>query len=267
MRLDYGTMISPDPVRLTVGTIRKPLLSRISEIGFEQFGLLENFLTLTPKDYYTKYVKEQPEYWTSMSDDQKNSMTIFQAIAMDHTLQMFYLDLFRFFFEEPVDYSAGLFVILNSGTEIREHMNPDDILCIVNEDMFHQIISILKQVCGMKVDDLELDHIPDKLFKNAKAKALYEKMQKAKKDEAEVKERNPNFSLPNIISAIVARHPSINYTNIWQLTVYQVLDLFNRMRNGAFYDIDQTRVSVWGDEKNTFKPESWYQNEYDKKES
>ena len=111
MRLDYGTMISPDPVRLTVGTIRKPLLSRISEIGFEQFGLLENFLTLTPKDYYTKYVKEQPEYWTLMSDDQKNSMTIFQAIAMDHTLQMFYLDLFRFFFEEPVfaiNYSFNL---------------------------------------------------------------------------------------------------------------------------------------------------------------
>ena len=74
-----------------------------------------------------------------------------------------------------------------------------------------------------------------------------------------------NYTLPNVISKICARHPSINYTNVWELTIYELLDNFNSMRAGTIYDIDQTRVSVWGDEHNTFKLDSWYKNEYDKK--
>jgi hypothetical protein len=30
------------------------------------------------------------------------------------------------------------------------------------------------------------------------------------------------------------------------------------------FDIDSTRVSVWGDEKKTFNAALWYKNNYDK---
>lgn len=266
MKLDYGTMISPYPIQLTVGTIKKPRIDDVERIGFDEFGLIEGFLTLQPTDYYAKNKDETERAWDSLSDEEKESLSMFNAIALDNTLQQFYLNVFRFFFKEPVTYASGFFIILKDGTEI-ESAKDQDVLAVINESLFVQLLSIFKQICGIKIDDEEFDQIPDNMFKNAKAKALYEKMQKNKRKAEQNKEQNLDYSLPNIISSVVARHPSINYLNVGGLTVYQLLDLFNRMRSGMFYDIDQTRVSVWGDEKNTFKPEGWYKNEYDKKDS
>ena len=45
------------------------------------------------------------------------------------------------------------------------------------------------------------------------------------------------------------------------------MDAFNRLQRNTMYDIDSTRVSVWGDEKKTFDVSLWYKNEYDKKKS
>lgn len=266
MKLDYGTMISAYPLHLTVGTIKKPRIDDIERIGFDEFGLLEGFLTIKPKDYYAKNKGEPVSFWDSLSDEEKESLPMFKAIEQDQTLQFFYLKVFRFFFEEPVDYASGFFIILKNGTELDGDVGQDDILAVINENQFYQLLTIFKQLCGIKVDD-DMTNIPDSMFKNAKAKALYEKMQKNQSKIEANKAPDLNYSLPNIISSVVARHPSINYINVGQLTVYQLLDLFNRMRSGMWYDIDQTRVSVWGDEKNTFKPEGWYKNEYDKKDS
>lgn len=267
MKLDYGTMISSYPIRLTVGTVKKPTIDDVERIGFDEFGLIEGFLSLNPKNYYAKNKDENIEYWDSLSEAEKESLSIFQAIEHDITLQHFYLNVFRFFFEEPVDYASGFFIILKDGTEINDRINQEDILSVINETQFVQLLSIFKQICGIKISDDEFNNIPDSMFKNAKAKELYERMQKNKVIVEENVEKDLNYSLPNIISSVVARHSSINYLNVGRLTVYQLLDLFNRMRSGMFYDIDQTRVSVWGDEKNTFKPDGWYKNEYDKKDS
>lgn len=266
MKLDYGTMISPYPIRLTVGTIKKPHIDDIEQIGFDEFGLIEGFLSLKPKDYYAKNKDNNAQFWDSLSDNEKESLSMFKAIESDITLQHFYLNVFRFFFEEPVDYASGFFIILKQGTEINDQLKQDDILAVINEVQFYQLLTIFKQICGIKIEE-DLSNIPDSMFKNAKAKALYERMQKDQKKIEGNKPVDLNYSIPNIISSVVARHPSINYLNVGQLTVYQLLDLFNRMRSGMWYDIDQTRVSVWGDEKNTFKPDGWYKNEYDKKDS
>ena len=268
MRLDYGTMISPYPIRLTIGTVRKPKLRDIAspDMGFDQFRFLESLLSISPKEYYEAYkAVDSGNIWDKLSDDEKESMSMFQAIEKDENLQQIFLILFQFFFEEPVDYHSGFFIILKPGTVIRDNMTPDDIVGVIDEKLFRQVLSILKQICGMKVDDEEFEYIPDHLFKNARARALYERMKKNKIQERSQSDDYLNYTLPNIISKVCARHASINYTNVWELTVYELLDNFNAMRTNAIYDIDQTRVSVWGDENNTLKLDSWYKNEYDKK--
>ena len=269
MKLDYGTMISPCPICLTVGTIRKPKLVDIADsrkMGFDQFKFLESMMSITPKDYYEKFnAVDSGGRWEQLSDEEKESMTMFQAITEDENLQQIFLILFQFFFEEPVDYHSGFFIILKPGTVLHEDMTQDDIVGVLDEKLFRQVLSILKQICGMKIDDEEFEDIPDHLFKNAKARALYERMKNNKVKEHNNSDDYLNYTLPNVISKICARHPSINYTNVWELTIYELLDNFNSMRAGAIYDIDQTRVSVWGDEHNTFKLDSWYKNEYDKK--
>lgn len=265
MRLDYGTMTSPRPIRLTICTVRKPTIDMVWDIGFDTLGLYESFLSMTPELYFTKINTEAgKKKWEPLSDEERDSMTLYSAVVADESLRGIYMELFHFFIEEPVLYEQGLFVILNKGVDPNGDITRDDIRGAITEPLFPQVLNILKQVCGMEADEEEADPSQMK-FKNETARKLFEKMQKAKKEQKKHGKHDPNLTLPNIISAVATRHPSINYTNIGQLTIYQVMDSFDRLRNDAFYEIDKTRVSVWGDEKKTFKPDAWYKNEYDKK--
>lgn len=268
MKLDYGTMISPYPIQLTIGTINKPTLGQIAdqrEIGFDVFGLYESFLVMTPEEYYKNFDKEGYEtVWSTKPDEEKVFISMYSLITENENLQNIYTELFNLFFEEPVIFRDGFFFILKPGTKQGDELTAENVVGIISDKSFQQVIDILKQICGMHIDNGQ-DDISQMRFKNERARKMFERMQRAKMAEKKEKQNNPDFSLPNIISAVCARHPSINYTNVYQLTVYQLLDLFDRMRIGEFYDIDSTRVSVWGDEKKTFKPDSWYKNEYDSK--
>lgn len=266
MKLDYGTMTSPRPIRLSIGcTIKKPTINDVWDIGFDVLGLYESFLSMTPEMYYTKInTVAGKAQWEPLSKEERDSMTLYSAIATDEILRAIYLELFHFFIEEPIMFKEGFFFILKKGLDPNGEVTADDILGVITEPLFPHILNVLKQVCGMEPDDEEEDISQIKL-KNKTARKLYEKMKRAEKAKKQRKKHDPDLSLPNILSAVATRHPSINYTNIGQLTIYQLMDSFDRLRNGAFYEIDSTRVSVWGDEKKTFKPETWYKNEYDKK--
>ena len=265
MRLDYGTMTSPRPIRLTICTVRKPTIDMIWDIGFDTLAFYESFLSMTPEFYYTKInVAAGKKQWEPLSDEERDSMTLYSAVVSDENLRGIYMELFQFFIEEPVLYEQGFFIILNSGVDPHADITKDDIKGMITETLFQQVLNILKQVCGMEADE-EPEDVTKIKFKNETARKLFEKMQKAKKWQKKHGNHDPNLTLPNIISAVATRHPSINYTNIGQLTIYQVMDCFDRLRNDAFYEIDKTRVSVWGDEKTTFKPDTWHKNEYDTK--
>lgn len=265
MRLDYGTMTSPRPIRLSICTVRKPTIDMVWDIGFDTLAFYESFLSMTPELYFTKInVEAGKKQWEPLSDEEKASITLFSVVVADESLHEIYMELFRFFIEEPVLYEQGLFIILNKGVDPHGDLSKDDIRGMITEPLFPHVLNILKQVCGMEADEEEAD-LSQMKFKNETARKLFEKMQKAKKAQKKHGKHDPNLTLPNIISAVATRHPSINYTNIGQLTIYQVMDSFDRLRNDAFYEIDKTRVSVWGDEKKTFKPDAWYKNEYDKK--
>lgn len=121
----------------------------------------------------------------------------------------------------------------------------------------------MQQICCIYSEDEDIKNLK---FKNALAKKMYEKMLKAKKKAQENKKVDINLSLPNIISSISNKHPSINYINVWDLTVFQLMDAFNRVQTNTMYEIDSTRVSVWGDEKKTFDFTLWYKNNYDNKD-
>jgi hypothetical protein len=99
-------------------------------------------------------------------------------------------------------------------------------------------------------------------FKNKMAKEMYLKMREAERKNKKSKAANPDLQLENIISAVSNRHPSINPLNVHDLTIYQLLDSFNRLMANAIYEIDSTRVSVWGDEKKTFNASLWYKNHF-----
>ena len=266
MRLDYGTQLSPVPITLSIGTLRKPTLKEISQITFDRFSFYEFFLKLSPETYYTKLRKENDgeAFWDSLTEEEKDKITIYNIIEEDEKIRSTYVEIFNFFFVETVIYQEGFFILLKENTAID---NPDKIKReqvrgAIAKENFSQVMSLLQQICCIYNEEESLD---DMKFKNNLARKLMEKMLKAKKKEQEAKKSDLNLTIPNIISSLANKHPSLNYVNIWDLTIFQLLDAFNRTQANSMYDIDSTRVSVWGDEKKTFDVSLWYKNNYDKK--
>ena len=266
MKLNYGTLISPYPIRLSIGTIRQPKLKEIfnpaiAGLSFDKFQNYQVFLKLTPEIFYTEIKKdtEAEKYWDSLSEEQQNEMTLLDIMDADKDFREAMLEVLQFFFVERVMYFGGYILILNEMPENIEALKPGDVAGILDKNTLPQAIDIIQQICCIKTEEEVVD---DSKFKNDTARKLYAKMLKGRKERK--KANDINLTLPNLISAISAKHPSYNLINIWDLTIFQLFDVFNRMQVDSVYQIDSIRVSVWGDEKKKFNIALWYKNEFDK---
>ena len=264
MIFGYGTLINPEPISLSVGTLKKPKLKEIAEISFERFDFYKTLLKITPFEYYTVLLGDHgKEQWEGFTDDYKDTLAMYGLLCADEKLSATYCEMFDFFFVQHVIFKEGMFVILNDGYNENSELNNESVKGVIIDKTFMQAIQMIQQVCC--IYEKEEERIENMKFKSELAKKMYEKMLKAKKEQEKIKAKkaNKDFSLPNIISAVSNRHPTINPINVWELTVFQLIDAFGRLQVNALYDINWTRVSVWGDEKKTFDPSLWYKNNHD----
>ena len=252
---------------LSIGTLIKPKLKDISDstkgMSFDKFDYFEALVKMTPETFYTKLKGDEGvQYWKSLSENEQEELTLYKIILGDSRLLEAFLEVFNFFFLEKVIFKDGYFVLLDPSAE-----NNNDVILrenirgVISEDIFLQVLDAIQQVCGIAENEEVID---ESKLKNRLAKKMYDKMQKAAKKAKQEKKGDINLTLPNIISAVSNRHPTIDPIKVWELTIFQLLDSFNRMQINSIFDIDCTRVSVWGDEKKTFKAHLWYKNEYDK---
>lgn len=265
MRLSYGTQIGYSPIRLSMGSIIKPKLKDIDseDMSFEQLYFYEFLAVMTPEEYFTKVRGDEgKKQWESLNDEYKSELSVFDIIASDQALQQSFLALFNFFFKETVLYSDGYFVTLNpdKSYNMPSDIEKSDIVGVITKENFSEVLNVICQICCI---DVEVEKEPPK-FKNKAAERIFKKIEKA--ESKKKKTANKNLTLPNIISSVTTKHNSINFTNVWGYTIFQLLDNFYRLQTEDIHQIDCTRVSVWGDEKKTFDPARWYKNEYDKDE-
>lgn len=54
--------------------------------------------------------------------------------------------------------------------------------------------------------------------------------------------------IPNIVSSLAVHHNSLNMLNIWQMTVYQLYDTFERQYIKQQLDIMGLHYAAWGGE-------------------
>ena len=283
MKLEYGEQISPSPIKLTIGTLVKRTLRDVADISFQTFAYYQALLKLTPQEFYCKWSNEEDKkFWDNLTAEEKVKLNMFDVIVKNDILINQYLEMFNFFFEECVLFCESYFVLLNKKykttidvnnrivdeNKILEILgnNENDLSGAINDNNFSEVVSIIGQMCGI----LEDEESEEPKFKNEfQKKWYYENYVKAKKKalkESVAKDKvNLNLTLPNLISAVASKHPSLNYLNIWDLTIYQFLDTFNRVQANAIYDINAHQISVWGDEDKKFDFEFWFKNSYDKK--
>ena len=267
MKLSYGTQISPFPIPLSMGTLRKPKLRDIADprgqlkMSFEKFYFYEFLITMTPEEFFTQVDFEVgKDFWDSLSDEEKQSITIYELINTNNTLARYFMEIFDFFFEEEVLFVDGVFVFANPQKDYSvETPQRKDIVGVIDSNNFSEVLYLIQQVCCIAPEEEEIPK-----FKNKIAERIYYQIKNAEK--AQKKKADRNMTLPNIVSKVSARHSSLNYTNIWDLTIFELLDNFATLRETAIYEIEQTRVAVWGDEKKTFDAARWYKNDFDKHE-
>ena len=115
--------------------------------------------------------------------------------------------------------------------------------------------STVTNLCLQMVDIDESD-IPEEApkFKTEKDRLFYEKFQKKKKKFKQTKKADPNFELPNMISLLCTFHPSLNYSNIFELTVGQIRDTFSQLLRAKQLNIAEMNYSVWGGK---YDPSKW----------
>ena len=267
MKLDYGTLQSPGSIMLSLGTFRKPKLREIfDDLGYDIYQMYITFIQIKPKEVYEKIMPDLADEWNKFDDTQKESVSMFDVIETNEKIREIYNSLFNFFLEEQVIYIQGAFLILSNYDGEIGHIKDDDVKGIIFKDNFDEIVDIIRQICCIASDDEDKKITEEKepIFKNALAKKLWDKIKKGEEEKKKIqKSRNKNYYIPNIISSVASRHNSLNYTNIYELTMFQLIESFNRLRANEIYDISSRSVSVWGSKDNEFDDNLWYKNTFD----
>lgn len=261
MRLDYMTQLSPEPISLSIGVLRKPTLREFSKLTFDKLNYYEYILRLSPEEYYTELKGDEgKEYWKSLSDESRNDINIYKIVESDEGIKQTFVEIFNFFFVETVVYKDGFFLLLKEKVATLDEVKPEQVCGVIAKENFLQAVNLIQQILCINDSEESMDEMK---FKNDIAKKLYSKMHKATAKKS--KSVDMNLTIPNIISSISNKHPSLNYLNIWDLTMFQLLDSFNRMQSNSMYDLSCTRVAVWGDKDKAFDPSLWYKNNFDSK--
>ena len=246
LHIDYFYLISPTPIYLqNVGHIKSPTLKEINELGINNYNYyLSPFIITKEEGFKFNGLKPQSE---KISEKQEEKLTIFDLLIytqdgiklLQQALNFFILESFEF------DINYNCFISKNIDGKIIGFINKNNFTDVKN--------------CILQLNNRKDNYIYDKSeIKNEKALEIFNKINKAKEKSKKNVTVNKDLALGNIISVVANKHPSINILNIWELTIYQLWDTFNRLSNNNIYDISALSVAVWGDEKKQFNISDWF---------
>lgn len=256
MKLDYATLISPFPLVLqNIGSVKPPTLREIFSplITYQVYNIYLSLLLTDLQTYCEKVNPTKSDWFHNLSDEEKQSDNMFDVISEDSGLQEQYRQIFDFFLSENViwdDYSHMYYTYLE-----KDENGMIIPIGAIHKNIWTDFCDVILQMNNVK----KKGSVEKKKFKSKLAQEVWE-LTHPKDDEEKV---NKDMELPNIISSVAAKDESLNMINIWDLTVYQLYDQFQRQQGNAYFNISSMSVAAWGDEKNKFDGGAWYHNIYE----
>lgn len=258
LNLSYFQLLSNNPVYISrVGGIICPTLQDIADIGGDiiyQYYL--NALTMDAKQLYDTIGKS--DVYEGMTDEERSLINVYDILAgNDNTAELIKNSLNFFikgnvaFLKEHHAFEVKDNIFVEENGEMAEKYIT---IGVINRENFSSVVDVICQRNNIK----NKETADSSKAKSKKALAILQKLKKGRENMAKTKKTDENMELGNIISAVANRSQSLNITNIWSLTVYQLWDCFARLTNNAVYDIGCTGVSVWGDKDNKFDHTGWY---------
>lgn len=271
MQLDYWTLLCPTPLYMSCGcSVTSPKLSKLDLLP-QKYQTYQYYLALLSMDisaYYDTITNDKLDYFASyslkekqhilhiqedyeaLSEEERTSLCFLDILENDAPLLSNLMEALSFFLCEKAVYShqqRGITFLNTSGKESAA-------VGFLPNKQYLELADVVLQrnyISGRTSEE----------FSNVKNKTALKIMQKINKGRMKSKHRgksDPAMELANLISSVSARHPSIQILNIWNLTVYQLYDLFFRMQENSIFDIMMTSTAVWGNDGDRFHLSDWY---------
>lgn len=248
MELDYASLLSPYPLYFPKMGHVKPLTLREiwqPEVTCRTYNWYLSLMHMTPQIYYRQV------------DPQKagcgDNLSMFDLISSDQGLREQYCSALNLFLEETVSWNEH-YQAFFTYTEKDEDGSIIP-FGIIHRGIFDELCQVILQLNGINSSETMFD---ESKAKNKHALKILQKIKKGQ--EAQKKKGDSRMELPNMISALSCRHSSINLTNIWDLTVFQLYDQFQRQQMNTVYDIKCMSLAAWGDKNNKFDYTEWFKN-------
>lgn len=256
MKLDYATLISPYPFYIkNVGGIKSPTLREIwnPTVTYQGYQMYLALLLATPQKYCEHVMPSVMEWYQSLSEQEKLNVNMMDIIVMDKALQISYCKMLNFFFEEDVVWSNedNLFITYKDVDE-QGQIIP---IGLIHRNIFTDLCDIILQRCGIVRSDIDTDASK---VKSKRALEILKKLQRGREKAAKTSVNDKDTELPKLITAVAVKSKSINFTNIWDLTLFQFYEQFKKEQTNVYFDISATQVAAYGNEKKTFKGNEWY---------
>lgn len=266
IKLSKFDLISPSSYLIDdVGHINAIRLKDIDALPhkYETYRQYLSVLLLDIDDYINQFNIPQVAIDQVKEQFKKSGMDlcVYDLHVINENILGIIVVILNFFIEEDVsfDMKTKRFVIHNGMKESDGEEVPDQIVGYIDRENYQDIVDVILQRLGEKSsEDIEEEHPK---FANKKAQEMWERQQEfLKKQKAkETADNHEFFDIGNIIASLSYRQDSLNMINIWDMTLYNVLDQFEFQRDGVVYDISALNYSVWGtDEKHKFDIDAWF---------
>ena len=253
MKLKYHELLMPEPIVLSnIGMLRTPTVRKVVK-HYVEYQTYLSMLMLTPEKYYEGH--EAFEQYDSLSIEEKQNIHIFNLLIQDESMVSVIENMLGFFFDDHIqfDFEHKVFLLFSGAKDKDDKPVPTG---LINEGIWNDLCNLILQMNYVSQNEEDLSKV-----KNKKGlKRLERLMGLRKKNKAQKSEHDPNMELGNVISSVAADSKNLNISNIWDITIYQLWDLFARMRMNNFYEIHKTSVSIWGDKDKKFDSNAWFKN-------
>ena len=261
MKLSYYDLISTSPYFLDgVGHIRAVTFRDIDKLPqkITTYNIYISVISFD-KDAFIKATEmstEQVDLFNKFFKERNLKTTVFDFILSNELVRNQLFLALDFFFVENIAYNQenGTFILFNG------EFSEESKVGLITRDNFKDVADVILQRCA-KEDDEE-ENYDDMVFRDEKTRRKWIKQHEGAKQRklAKQKQNGEMYDIGNIISAVCAQGIGITMLNVWDLTVYNLYDQFNRIGSNRIDQITRHNIAVWGDEKKQYDYEGWLKN-------
>ena len=221
----FSKFLMAKPIELKgIGTLQPITINEISKVGFSVYNQYLSILCISSDD-----ISEMLD----LEDDrviEPFEFIINNCLYGDESFRNQIMDAFNFFFKDEIGFYETYFCV------------GDISRCkFIQKSNYNFFIDILKQMNCVN------PNVEKEKPKNEAEKKFWKKLKEIR---AKYEKHKDTMDINDIISAVAAKHPSINLLNVGSLTIYQLIDQYRRLNSIEQYDLNINSLIHGCDSKN-----------------